>query len=284
MTETVIGFDFGGTWLRAAEVGRDGSILWDERRSPARDYPKDLEIVRGLVERRSDDVVAAAVASPGPLDFHTGEVMRAANLQWLNQFPGRDIGEMLGVPTVVENDADVAALAEATYGAGRDADVLVYYGIGTGVGSGVVVNRAIFHGSLDPEFGHQILEPGSDRRCTAGHRGCLEALISGGSLVRVFGSVEAVPAEEWCEIVPHYLGQALANAALFLSPRVIVLGGGVIDHRLDIVPPAIREMEIMLEGFVPRPRVMISELGKEVGILGAAAAAWKIYAEDAASR
>lgn len=284
MTETVLAFDFGGTWLKVAEVDGEGSIMWEDRVRPVREYRQDLQLVRKVIERRTSDVVAGGVASPGPLDFHTGEVLRAANLNWLHEFPGRDLGETLDVPVAVENDADCAALAESAYGAGRDALMLVFYGIGTGVGSGVIESGNILHGAFDPEFGHQILEPGSDRICTANHRGCLESLISGSGLERAFGSIQRVPDEEWEEVIPHYLGQALANATLFLSPDVIVVGGGVVDHRPEIVPPAIRDMEIMLHDFVVPPRVVTSSFGREVGILGAAAAAWKLYRKPQVSQ
>lgn len=277
MAETVLAFDFGGTWLKVAEAQRDGTVLWDDRVSPIRDYPRDMELVAGLVERRSSDVVAAAVASPGPVDSRTGEVGRAANLNWLKVFPGRELSHMLEVPVAVENDADCAALAEAVYGVGKGSTLLVFYIVGTGVGSGVVQEGRIFHGTLDPEFGHQILEPAMDRYCTAGHRGCLESLISGGALERAFGSIETVPKEQWEDVVPHYLGQAFANAALFLSPDMIVVGGGVVDHRPEIVPPAVVEMKRMLHNFVTPPRVVTSELGREVGVMGAAAAAWRLH-------
>jgi glucokinase len=276
VAETVLGFDIGGTWLRVAEVDRLGKIVWEDRVAPVREYSADMALVKKMIERRSPDVVAAAFACPGPLDFRTGQVLRAANLNWLNVYPGRHIEQALGVPVIVENDADCAALAEAVYGAGRQSNVLVYYGLGTGVGAGVVVEKGIFHGAFDPEFGHQILEPGIERYCSAGHKGCLEALISGSGLEKAFGSIEAVPDEQWQDVVPHYLGQALANATLFISPDTILLGGGVIDHRPDIVPPAIREMDVMLHDFVVPPRVLTSEFGREVGVLGAAAAAWQL--------
>lgn len=279
MAETVLAFDIGGTWLKVAEVDRGGAVLWDDRCPPAGSYAGDMDLLKRMILRRSDGVVAAAFACPGPLDFRTGEVLKAANLNWLNVFPGKDLSDTLHVPVVVENDADCAALAEVVYGSAKETRLLVYYGLGTGVGSGVVEAGSIFHGAFDPEFGHQILEPALDRYCTAGHRGCLESLISGGVLERQFGSIESVPDEQWEEVIPHYLGQALTNATLFLSPDIIVVGGGVVDHRPDIVPPAIREMEVMLHGFVVPPRILSSELGREVGILGAAAAAWQVRDE-----
>ncbi len=276
VTETVLACDFGGTWLRVAEVDRDGKVLWDARAATAHDYDHDMELVLDLAQRRSPNIVAAGIACPGPLDWHTGEVLKAANLNWFKQFPGKFLQEGLGVVTVVENDADCAALAEWRYGAGRESGLQVFYGIGTGVGAGVVTDGHIFHGSFDPEFGHQILEPACDRVCTAGHRGCLEALISGRALETAYGSIDDVPDVEWQDTVPRYLGQALANAVLFLSPDAIVVGGGVMDHRPDLLPPAVRVMDAMLHDFVTLPRVVPSELGPEMGILGAAAAAWNL--------
>lgn len=281
---TVLAFDIGGTWLRVAEVDPTGRVIWEERSPPARDYPRDLELLRNMVGRRTERVVAAAFACPGPLDFRTGQVLRAANLNWEDVYPGRDVEAILGIPVVVENDADCAALAEAVYGGASDSVLLVYYGIGTGVGSGVIASGCIFHGAFDPEFGHQIVDPELDRWCKAGHRGCLESLISGSGLERAFGSIQNVPDEQWKEVIPRYLGFALANATLFFSPDVIALGGGVIDHRPDIVPPAVAVMKKLLTTFVVPPRMVVSALGREVGILGAAAAAWNHHKNLVRSR
>ena|SRR5579884_1748926 len=274
--QTVLACDLGGTWLRVAEVTRDGAILWDDRKPTVREFERDMELVLEMAQRRTGSVAAAAVACPGPLDWHTGEVIKAANLNWVNQFPGKPLEEELGVPVAVENDADCAALAEWRYGAGRDSQLEVFYGVGTGVGAGVVEEGHIFHGVFDPEFGHQILAPNSERVCTAGHRGCLEALISGRALESAYGSIREVPEEVWTETVPLHLGQALANATLFLSPDAIVVGGGVLDHRPELLPPATRTMMVMLNDFVTPPRVLLSELGPEMGVLGAAAAAWNL--------
>src|SRR5579872_1460862 len=92
--ETVLAFDIGGTWLRVAEVERDGEFLWEDRVTPARDYPADLRILQDMVKRRSSRVSAAAFACPGPLDFRTGQVLRAANLNWTDVYPGRDLARL----------------------------------------------------------------------------------------------------------------------------------------------------------------------------------------------
>jgi glucokinase len=273
---TVLALDLGGTWLKMAEVDRSGKVLWVERVAAARDYERDIDALRHMAERRSSAVAAAGIAAPGPLNCHTGEIILAENLNWHHVFPAHDLSDALNVPAIVENDADAAALGEWTYGAGRGSQVLVFYIIGTGVGSGVVEGGRIYHGAFDPEFGHQIVEADSPRTCLYGHHGCLEAMISGSALERAYGSIMAVPDEVWEEVIPRYLGQALANATLFLSPDTIVLGGGVVDHHREIVPPALREMHLMLNDFVAPPRIRISELGSAVGLLGAAALAWSI--------
>lgn len=276
MAETVLACDFGGTWLRVAEVDRAGNVLWSDRAPTARDYNRDMNLVRQLADRKSDRVLAAGIASPGPMDFETGQIIKAANLNWVDVYPASDLAETWNLPTVLENDADAAALAEWRFGQGSDSKLLVFYGIGTGVGTGVVAEGTVFHGAYDTEFGHQLLSPGSSRICTENHSGCLEALVSGGALETAYGSIDKVPREEWEDIMPHYLGMAFANAALFVSPDLIVVGGGVVDNRPDIVPPAVREMEVLLHDFIKSPRIVISQLGREVGTLGAAAAAWNL--------
>ena len=282
--ETVIAFDIGGTWLRVAEVNRLGQLLWEDRRAPAHDYAKDLEFLKTMVDRRSRNVVASAFACPGPLDFRTGEILKAANLDWEGVFPGKDLRDALGLPVSVENDADCAALAEATYGGARDCTLVVWYGLGTGVGAGVIENHRIYHGAFDPEFGHQIIAPELDVTCTSGHKGCLEALISGSGLERQFGSIDRVPDEQWNAVIPRYLGWAMANATLFLSPDAIVVGGGVVDHRPDIVPPAAKVMKEMVGEHFFTPKAYVSTLGRDVGLLGAAASAWQLRDQDLAAR
>jgi predicted NBD/HSP70 family sugar kinase len=279
MAETVLACDFGGTWLKVAEVDRRGQILWSDRVATARDYARDMDLVLKLAEARTENVVAVGIASPGPIDFETGQIIKAANLNWVDVYPAGDLQQAWQLPMILENDADAAALAEWRFGQASQARLLVFYGIGTGVGSGIVADGVVFHGAFDPEFGHQLLDPGSDRVCTENHPGCLEALISGGALESRYGSIDRVPRAEWEDFVPHYLGMALANAALFVSPDVIVLGGGVIDNRPDVVPRAVREMEVLLHDFIKSPRVLVSQLGREIGTLGAAAAAWNLVDE-----
>ena len=283
---TVLAFDIGGTHLRAAEVAQDGRIVWDDEVDAVGDYPRDLELLRGLAKRGSAAVRAAGVACPGPMNRKTGEVLLAANLNWHDVPLKRDLERDLAIEVVMENDADCAALAQATYGDAKGATPLIWYGLGTGVGAGVVIDGAIFHGAFDPEFGHQIMDPSSDQMCSAGHHGCLESLVSGSALPGLMGrrfevefsrpldSLEEVPEAWWGEAVTSHLGCALANAALFFAPETIVLGATVIDKHPELVDLAAEEMLRLLHGFLEQPPRIVRSTLENFGVLGAAAAAW----------
>ena len=233
-------------------------------------------------------------------------VLVAPNLAWRAE-PLRDaVQRRIGLPVVVENDANAAAWAEHRYGAGRGVSHLVVVTVGTGIGGGIVVDGQLYRGrfGIGAEFGHvQVVAAG--RRCGCGQHGCWEQYCSGRALLheareiadvqRAYGArllelgggrpegIEAVevtqaaregdPAALDCfEEVGAWLGQGLADLAAVLDPGAFVVGGGVADAGELLLAPARRVFAERLTGTASRPHaeIRLAELGNEAGLVGAA--------------
>jgi glucokinase len=309
-TNACIGVDVGGTNLRLALVDSEGVILLRERRETAIVLGRDsflARLVDGIAAIRRGasalgfDVQGVGLGVPGLLDA-SGVVLSSVNLRPLD---GVNIAECVahatGLPVVAVNDANAAAFGEHRFGAGRSFGSLLLLTLGTGVGSGLVLNGQLWRGTdgVAAEYGHATMEP-DGIPCPCGNRGCLEQYASAGALVR--GAVEAlrqgdggllavIPPEEvtaagidaaarqgdvlaiaLLEKAGRYLGIAAATIVNLLNLEAIVLAGGVAGSFELLVEPIQRE--IARRAFsVPagRVRVVKGELGDDAGILGAAA-------------
>jgi fructokinase len=180
----------------------------------------------------------------------------------------------------VDTDVNAAAVAEATYGAGRGDDPLVYLTVGTGIGGGAMIHGRPLHGLMHPEMGHMLLarQP-SDRRPSVCpfHEDCLEGLASGHAITVRFGAPESLPPqhEAWT-LEALYLGQALATIISLLSPQRIIIGGGVMHH-LPLLPHVRSACARTLHGYLPRLKepgdlasyIVAPALGDQSGIIGA---------------
>ena len=310
MARYALAADVGGTNMRAAIVGEDGHI--QERRSvpTMADEPVKAVMdrflalmteVRGTVD--SDEVVGAGVAVAGPTEPQTGTMRNPPNLPQFDGYsPKRALEEALELPAVVANDATLAALGEHRYGAGRGYDDLIYMTISTGVGGGVVMGGRLYHGArgFAAEVGQMVIDPDGPE-CSGGNRGCVEALCSGTAVARIANErlaagedsvltdeggrgvdsrmvVDAARAGDGfsmrvLEEVGANLGICLVNLLHVLDPEIIVIGGGM-SNALDLMLPSI-DAEIDRRYMIKegaRARIVKSEIGDEVGLLGAAAA------------
>jgi glucokinase len=209
--------------------------------------------------------------------------------------------QAIGLPAVLENDANAAALGEFRYGAGKGARSLVYLTISTGIGGGIILDGKIWHGVKDAagEIGHMTLAPDGPL-CGCGNRGCLETIASGPSIARRAREAVAggrptrlreisnltaadvvslaregdeVACEVWEETV-RYLGLGVAAAVTILAPERVVIGGGVTEAGDSLFEPLRREVRRRVK-LVPMENIPIlpAALGRDVGILGAAAIA-----------
>jgi glucokinase len=182
---TVLGVDVGGTKIAAGCVNADAAVA-GFRSIPtlaSRGYEASLgQVWRAVEAFLSPEVEAIGICAPGPLDPKTGVVLNPPNLPGWHDVPLAKLAEeRFGLPVQVENDCNAAGLAEALYGAGRGHSHVFYAAIGTGIGSGIVLDGKIFHGAhgAGAEAGHMSIDYRSSVLCGCGTPGCIEALASG---------------------------------------------------------------------------------------------------------
>jgi len=191
MADPIIGIDLGGTQLRAALCSPDGTLLrCIKKKTRAKGGPQVVmdRVAKAIrqVWPNEGDVQAISMVAPGPLDPFEGVVIEAPNLPGWDNVPVRDIlAQEFDRPIFVGNDANLAALAEHRFGAGRGFDNLIYLTISTGVGGGIILDGKLLLGSkgLAGEIGHMILDPDGPI-CACGNHGCLEAYAGSTALLR----------------------------------------------------------------------------------------------------
>ena len=305
-----IGVDLGGTKMLLGVLDGESETVWESRERSAGEGESELVelLVRELEEARAARVGVETIGMgiPATIDHEKGVAVAAVNLP-IEDLPIRDIVvERTGLPTFVDNDANVAALAEHLFGAARGARNAVMLTIGTGIGGGLILGGEIYRGSTGAgaELGHMAIQmdgPGCQGNCP--NRGCVEALASGTALGReglaaaesapdsvlgkllaageeVDGKAVTVAAQngdqtaiEVFDLVGSRLGVALASFANIFEPEVIVIGGGVIAAGDLLLDPARRELEARALRPMNRTPVVPAELGEDAGMIGAAAMA-----------
>jgi glucokinase len=314
---TVLGLDLGNTNLTVAVVTGAGQVLarWRRPNPRAQDAAAGLAVVEEMLRqalREHPQVAAVGAGFGGPVDVATGEIRRSHHTEgWEGLRLGEWIGERLGLPAFVDNDANAGGLAEALFGAGRGADAgsgagsLLYVNVGTGIGGAVILGGRVHHGahSNAGEIGHVVVTPEQGPRCTCGKRGCVEAWASGdalGAAARAALADPALPtalralppdevtgravseaaaqgdalAQEVLRRAGRYLGVALAAACNVLDPELVVLGGGVSEGN----PLYLEAAQAALRAYGTPPvaaetRLVPAALGYEAGVIGAAAVA-----------
>jgi glucokinase len=312
----VIGIDIGGTKVAAGLVDGSARIRHQARSpmSPDGDAAAGLAAVisainmvsAGSRDREQHPLRGIGISSPGPLNPETGVVINPPNLPCWRNFPlVTEIAQIYGVPVKLDNDANCGALAEARWGAGRGYSSVFYVTIGTGFGTGIVLNGNLYHGRTGAagEGGHLSIDyRGPECRC--GKRGCIEALVSGPAIaqrtrIRLMrlqgvrstildlanGSIEtitsdmidranmsgdAVAREILLETV-EFLSMWLGNIVDLLEPEVIIIGGGV----ANMLSPFFDEIRDRLPSYCLNKRcheipLLRAHYGNDSGILGAA--------------
>ncbi|MDI7276646.1 MAG: ROK family protein [Anaerolineae bacterium] len=307
----LVGIDLGGTQIRAVLAEADGTIL---ARYRTRTAPEDgPEAVMGRIVAAAQTVVQQAggqrpagvgVGSPGPLNAWDGVVLAAPNLGWSNVPLKATLESRLGLPIVVGNDANAAALAERRFGAGRGVDDLVYVTVSTGIGGGIISGGRLLLGrhGFAGEIGHAAVEA-RGALCKCGNSGCLETLASGPAIARaaaarvaagepsliaslVGGDLDLVTAEtvaaaaregdqlatEVLRSAAFYIGVALVNLIHILEPELILIGGGV-AHVGDLLFNTIRSVvrQRAIPCMAEHVRIEPAALGDDAGVLGAIA-------------
>ena len=253
----------GGTKMVCA-IGDEQGNIFDRASFPTL---KPEETMGGLIEYFQDKgIEALGIGSFGPLSLDRnapdfGAITTTPKLAW-RDYPLRSaFADALKVPVGIDTDVNAAALGEATYGAGKGLDSLVYYTIGTGVGGGALVDGSLVHGLVHPEMGHMLLRPDPRDPTPHGfcpyHDGCLEGMANGPAIEKRWGvSAKELPEDHvaW-EIEAEYLAQMCVNTIVTLSPKKIVLGGGVM-HQLHLFPRIRKRTLELLNGYVAHPAIL----------------------------
>ena len=307
----VVGIDIGGTNIVAGTVSEDGSELLGVVSQPT--FPEQgadavleriVKLARDSIRASGKTIAGVGIGSPGPLDTKRGIVLLTPNLGWTN-FPLRDrIQTALELPATLDNDANCAVFGEWWRGAARGAKHVVGFTVGTGIGGGIVLDGAIYHGASDiaGELGHASIDS-TGRRCKCGNYGCLEAYASGpaiaaravegieagadtslpsyvqGHLDRITAQVvyeAAHDGDEYAlEVVrdtAKFLGAGVANAINIFNPEVVVICGGVTLAGPRLFVPL--RSEVKRRAFKPAVevcRIVPGELTGTAGVYGAAA-------------
>lgn len=280
--------DLGGTQMRAAVVDTDGKLVHRRSKATPRSAPCPDALMDLVGDVLADQAAERAVIGvPGRVDYRHGRLEHAPNLppHWPDALTERSLAEHLGVPVALANDADLAAVGEGYFGAGRGHADVVYLTVSTGIGAGVLLDRRLVAGSRSlAEVGHTVVDVAAGQR---GEPASFENLASGTALatraeraglpgdgarvVELVHEGEPDAARVWDELV-EVLSVGVSNLAFIFSPSAIVLGGGV-GRNGDLLLEPIREaLERHGPQDLPQPiEVLIAGLGDEAGLVGAAA-------------
>ncbi len=307
----VIGVDLGGTQIRAGLLTPEGELV---RRTATLTRPQEgvdsviqriVAQIQRVMQGVESQVIAIGVASPGAIDVQKEIVRFSPNLSdWRDVPLAQRLRDMLGLPVCVGNDANLAALGEYLFGAGKGVDHLVYITVSTGIGGGIIINGRLLVGAhgYAAEIGHHTVAEGGPV-CKCGNVGCLEAVASGtaiarearkvvaeerptllrdlceGDIWRIDARMVALAAQQGDPVAReilhragHYLGVGILNLLHIFNPRRVILGGSVMKAGAFITEPmwaVLRERagSMYLEDF----DIVDAALGDDVGILGAAA-------------
>jgi len=313
-----VGIDFGGTNTKFCLLDADfkPSEIMQLRTAGTPDEIVQQMICgcRKLIADHgldSSDVIGVGIGSPGPLDLDKGTILATPNIPGMEGLPIRDlVGDGLKLPAVLENDANAAAYGEYICGAGAGAKSIVLLTLGTGVGSGIIIDGKLLHGShgIGAELGHMCVEPEGEL-CGCGQRGCLERYCSAtyiaerarklikegtysGVLAAVLKQSGAITAKDIVEAVAagdafacqvwdrgiYFLAMACVNICRIFDPDRIILAGGMTNAGARLLEPLIKHFTSLHWSITDiRTKIDIATLGKDAGAIGAAGVAWSAY-------
>ena len=283
-----IGVDIGATTVKAAVVAPDGTIMRTAVRSTSLGSSEAVEadVAALLGELDHSDVVGIGLGTPGWTSADRRTVVYSPNLPWHDEPLAERIEQRIGLPVVLENDANAAAWGEFRFGVARGTSSMIAMTLGSGVGGAVVVNGALVRGhhGCAGEIGHCVQQT-AGRTCACGRIGCNENYASGRALVRRAAEVIGTERDLFAEAAAGnaaalqvytefgtYVGRALADPIMLLNPDIVVIGGGVVAA-FDLFAPAIHDALGEALGANWRaiaPPIAAASLGTDAGRVGVA--------------
>lgn len=308
-----IGIDVGGTNVKIALVDKSGKIIYSNSvptyAKMGYEYTVNniKQAIKDLMKETNTtakDIDGIGFDFPGQVDYKTGVVKLAPNIPgWVNVPIAQMIEEEFHIPTRIDNDVRCAALGEMKFGAGQGCENFVCITVGTGIGSGLVINGQLVRGASNAagEIGHIKLQIKDGLICGCGDTGCLEAYASGPSIVAMaqdyikggkstkFREMAAAEggeitpymvakaaeagdpvAKRIFEIVGEYIGIGLTSVINLLNPEKVIIGGGVAeagDLLLDPIRKTIKERAMVVAGSAVE--IVPAQLGNSAGVIGA---------------
>lgn len=288
------GFDLGGTTLKFGVVDDHGIILSESQVDTPDNLAFLLRTLKDIWEelkKHYPRIRSVGFGIPGIYSRKEQKILQSPNYPDLDNFDLMPaLSRFIDVPFFVNNDANMAAYGEYRCGAGRDAHSLVFLTLGTGVGSGIILEGNIWEGvcGFAGELGHAVVNPDGDK-CKCGSRGCLETEISAPKIVKNYQAFSKNNREITAEEVSlkaknneqaakrafatagYYLGLGMALAINLLNPEKILLGGGVMKAGDLLLPPAIKEAEKRsFRGSFRCCSIESAMMGNKAGFIGAA--------------
>ena len=305
-----IGIDVGGTKLLGGVVDAEGNVLTHIRSETPREGGRKLtqriaDLAKELIADHS--IQAVGLSAAGFVSSDRKTMLAAPNIaDWNGVNLDKELRELIGLPVIIENDANAAAWGEAKFGAGKNQDHMMMLTVGTGIGGGIVVNGALYRGAygVAAEFGHMRVVP-EGHICGCGARGCFEQYASGNALLRhareainaspdvarnllsrADGTVAGLTGQAITDAARdgdpvalaafnttgQWLGAGIASLAVLLDPACVVIGGGVIDAGEILLKPTRESLErnMPFAGKHPYPQIIAAQLGNEAGLVGVA--------------
>ena len=321
MAEVFVGVDLGGTNIKAVLMDRShaaGRVAQvPTPPEPGQVVEQMADVARKLLAEgglSAGDVLGVGIGAPGPAKLSEGIIIALSNIPTMKNFPLRDlVGDALSLPAVLENDANAAAYGEFLCGSGRGTRNMVLLTLGTGIGSGIIVDGRVLHGSheIGAELGHVIVETGGEA-CGCGQAGCLERYCSatyialrahrlieqegrGGMLAETLAAGGQITSKDilaahlagdelGCELwdrAAKYLAIACVDICRVFDPDKIVLAGGMAMAGDHLIAPLLahfrREHWSLTE---PMTEIAIAGLAGDAGAIGAAGVAWSTFGDQ----
>jgi glucokinase len=305
-----IGIDVGGTKVLGGVVDEAGKVLTTARKDTPRQGGSALtqtiaDVAKELLQQHS--VASVGVSAAGFVSSDRKTMLATPNIaDWNGVDLDNQLTKLIGLPVVIENDANAAAWGEAKFGAGKNQDHMMMLTVGTGIGGGIVVNGALYRGAfgIAAEFGHMRVVP-EGHICGCGARGCFEQYASGNALLRHAreainaspeiarnllsrgdGTVSGLTGQAITDAARdgdpvalaafnttgQWLGAGIASLVVLLDPACVVIGGGVIDAGEILLKPTRESLErnMPFAGKHPYPEIIAAQLGNEAGLVGVA--------------
>ncbi|MBO8168049.1 MAG: ROK family protein [Thermoanaerobacteraceae bacterium] len=303
----VAAVDLGGTSIKGALFSKDGKLLVKTSRPTERDkgYRHVLQNIKETVDNLCremdiplDRVRSVGIGVPALMSDGGNFVVLAPNLHWRDREFVRDFAGLVNKPVYCHNDANLAALGEWWQGSGREMQNLLMVTIGTGIGSGLILDGKLYTGlsGMAVEIGHMVVKANDGLVCSCGRSGCVETLTAAPGIVReakrlaaqhetVLNRKQEIEAKDVYQAAAvgdrvarqvvdraaYYLGVAVANVLTVLDLEGVIIGGGVASAGDTLLTPLRRVIREQLLFYDRRPvKVVLSQLGNEAGFYGAA--------------